>query len=377
MKPRPASRGRAALKVAVAAAVALLAAELLCRSAFKKNIEELKFTRSDLYYYHDREGYRHNLPNSVGYERMWDGQGKAEFRINSFGFRGPEPAARKPAGAYRLFFLGDSITLGGRLPEETTFVARVGQALAAESPGRYEAINGGVGDVGLLEEERTLRGEGLRVQPDAVVLCWYLNDGRPPIGFREEVVFDNRLIRWFNGYPSLRKSYLAGFVYDSVRRSLVARNLAQDHRFDWIQPYMAGRWTSDEREFAGLVDLARFDWGDAWNDASLRRMAEKIRALRDLARARGIRFALVALPLHAQVYARHSSPLVDKPQRELAALLAKDGIAALDLLPLLRARSREPLFYDNCHYTPRGNEIVARLILDFLRASGALKQNTP
>jgi hypothetical protein len=196
------------------------------------------------------------------------------------------------------------------------------------------------------------------------VLCWYLNDGRPPIGFREEVVYDDRLIRWFNDHPSLRKSYLAGFVYDSVRRSLVARNLARDHRFDWIQPYMAGRWAADEREFAGVVDLARFDWGDAWKDESLRRMAERIKALRDL-------------PLHAQVYARHSSPLVDKPQRELTALLAKDGIAALDLLPFLRARSREPLFYDNCHYTPRGNEIVARLILDFLRASGTLKKNTP
>ena len=99
--------------------------------------------------------------------------------------------------------------------------------------------------------------------------------------------------------------------------------------------------------------------------------------MRDFVRARGVKFAIVALPLHAQVYARFDAPIVDEPQRELLAFCRESGIPCLDLLATLRARRAEQPYYDNCHYTPRGNEIVARLILDFLRASGALKQNTP
>jgi hypothetical protein len=369
----PAGRLRVVLKILFTVLVTLAASEWICRRMFKKNIEELKFTQSDLYYYYDRAGYRHNLPNTTGYERMWNEQGRAEFRINSFGFRGPEIPAEKPAGTTRIFFLGDSITLGGRLPEDVTFASRVGQALSSVRSTRYEVINAGVGDVGLYEEEATLKNEGLKVRPDVVVLCWYLNDARPPVGFPEEVVYNNRLIRWFNDHPIFEKSYLAGFVYDSIRKSLVAKHLYQDRRWDWTQPYMAGKWATDPKEFANVVQLARYDWGDAWNEKSMKWMEERIKSLKELSESKGIRFVVVAMPEHAQVYAQFKSPIVDQPQDDLAAFAEKNGIKLLNLLPLLRApAAKEKLFYDNCHYTPRGNEVVAGLILDFLRRAGAV-----
>ena len=373
-EPAPAGGGlRVVLKVLFAAILTLAACEWVCRALFKKNIEELKFSRSDLYYYYDRAGYRHNMPNTVGYERMWNDQGRAEFRINSFGFRGPEIPAEKPAGTTRIFFLGDSITLGGRLPEDVTFVSRVGKALSAARSTRYEVVNAGVGDVGLYEEEDTLKNQGLKVQPDVIVLCWYLNDARPPVGFPEEVVYDNLLIRWFNDHPIFEKSYLAGFVYDTVRKSLVAKHLYRDRRFDWASAYMAGKWAVDPNEFVNVVRLARYDWGDAWNEKSMKWMEEKIRGLKELAEAKGIRFVVVAMPVHAQVYARFQSPIVGQPQDDLAAFAGKNGIKLLNLLPLLRpAAAKEKLFYDNCHYTPRGNEVVAGFILDFLRRTGAV-----
>ena len=359
-----------AAAIAVASALAGLAgAEGLCRLIFRRNIEALRFSSSDLYYYYDRDGYRHNLPNRVGYERMWNNQGKAEFRINSLGFRGDEVALPKPAGVRRILFLGDSITLGGRLPEEATFVGRVRRALAGEK-GRYDVLNAGVGDVGLLEEERTLQDTGIKAQPDVVVLCWYLNDARPPVGFPDEVVFDDPIIRWLDANPLLHRSYLVGFLYDGRRKSLVARRMARDHRFDYGPLYQSGAWDHDPAAFGSLVGLARFDWGDAWNDASLDWMARKIVSLRGLASARGIKLVVVALPVHAQVYARFSSPFVDKPQRELAAALGKSGVPLLDLLPGVRAAARaarEPIYYDQCHYTPYGNGVAADLILKFLR----------
>ena len=116
---------------------------------------------------------------------------------------------------------------------------------------------------------------------------------------------------------------------------------------------------------------ARYDWGDAWDERSLDRMARQIVALRDLAARRGARFAVVMLPVHAQVYSESASPFVDQPQRMLAERLRGAGIPHLDLLAGLRAHIRgrpaEKVFYDQCHYTPDGNGVVADAILRFLR----------
>jgi len=361
------SNKRRAVGLLASSLIALVVGEWASRVVFHKNVEQLRFSGSDRYYYYDREGYRRHIPKSVGYERMWNDQGKAEFRINSFGFRGPELSERKAPGTVRIVFLGDSITLGGRLPEEATFVSRVGKALNSGGSSRYEIVNAGAGDVGLAEEEETLKGQVFRLQPDAVVLCWYLNDARPPVGFPEEVVYNHWFIRWINVHPIFRRSYLVGAVYDGVRKSLVARQMVYDRRFDWIEPYKTGAWATDVGAFVSVVHSARFDWGDAWSDASLSRMAEKLKGLRDASEARGIRFLVVAMPLQAQVYARFSSPLTTKPQDEMGTFARKNSIKMLDLLPVLKKRAGELLFYDQCHYTPRGNEIVAKAISDFLR----------
>jgi lysophospholipase L1-like esterase len=356
--------------------------EFLCRWLYKKNIENLAFSESDLFYYLDREGYWHNIPNKVGYQRLWNDQGRAQFRINSLGFRGPEMPLEKPAGTFRVLFLGDSITIGGRLPEEDIFVTRVAGALARKDGLRYEVANGGIGDVGLYEEERLLQGVGLQTHPDLVVLCWYLNDARPPVGFRDEVVYKNPVIAWFNSQGWLRRSYLAGFIYERVRQAALRRQLhlmdAQGHRFQWAADYMSNHWARDPDALARLVREARYDWGDAWNEDSLAWMSRKIAGLRDLAARHGCRFAVVMMPVQAQVYAGFASALIDQPQRTLAARLRAAGIPYLDLLeplrPYVRAHPGRQVFYDQCHYNPDGNGLVADAILAFLESSGLLQR---
>ncbi|MCB4755440.1 MAG: hypothetical protein LHV69_00330 [Elusimicrobia bacterium] len=347
-------------------ALALFLAESISRFVFKKNVEALAMSDSDLYYYYDKDGVRHHIPNKVGYERMWNGDGKAEFRINSLGFRGGEISIPKPPGTTRILFLGDSITLGGRLPQEVIFVERVAQKLKAKLKNFIEVINAGTGDVGLLEEEETLKTKGLNLSPDVVILCWYLNDGRPPVGFPEETIYKNPAIRWFNEQGILKKSYLFGFLYDAMRRFLVKRQIglmdSKNRRFDWAEPYMKGEWVNDPKAFEELIRLARYDWGDAWNEKSQIMMFQKIKSLRDMTVARNARFGVVALPLHAQIYAAFEAPLVDAPQTKLIEFCRQENIPCLNLLPALRKHKAEALFYDNCHYTPRGNEIVAEEI---------------
>lgn len=351
--------------------LALACAEGISRLRFRKAISVLAFTESDLYYYYGPDGIRRHIPGKIGYERMWNGRGKAEFRINALGLRGKDLDMPKPTGTRRVLLLGDSITLGGRLPEEDSFVARVGRALERDAPGRFDVANGGVGDVGLAEEEYLLRRIGPRLQPDLVVLCWFLNDGRPPVGFPEETIYRNPAVRWLHRRAWLQRSYLMGVLYDALRKRLLVRRLAtmegESRRFDWVEPYNAGRWAADPKAFEDLVRLARFDWGDAWAPESRRSMEGRLRRIRALAERLGARFALVALPVHAQVYAGFESPLLDAPQAWLRDFSRREGIPFLDPLPPLRKRRGEPLYYDHCHYTPGGNEIMAEGILRFLR----------
>ncbi len=367
--------------VGLGLAIGCALGEWACRHLFNKKLQELTFSEADLYYTTDPSGVRRHIPNKIGYERLWDNTGKAEFRINSLGLRGKEIETPKPANTFRIIFLGDSITLGGRLPEEATFVSRIARALQARPSAptdgvNADVVNAGVGDTGLIEERQWLNDVGFKIQPDLVILCWYLNDNRPPVGFPEETVYKNPAIRWLNQQSWLRQSYLMGTLYGNLRQVLARHQIAlmesRSRRFDWINAYNAGLWVKDPAEFQKLIEGAQFDWGDAWKDASLAAMCQKISAIRDSMSSHHARFAVVAFPEHAQVVTNVASPLISKPQDQLKEFCGSHQIPFFDLLPVLRSKQGQRLFYDNCHYTPGGNSVVAELITEFLKGKNLL-----
>lgn len=330
--------------------------ELYCRWTFHRGLEAVEFSAEDSYYYLDHAGIRRHIPGKVGYERLWNEKGRAEFRINSRGFRGPEVTVPKPAGVRRVLFVGDSITLGGRLPEDQTWVHLAGQRLAVE------AVNAGMGDIGL-SEEREIFEAGLAVDPDLVVHAWYLNDGRPTLGFREEQIFQNGLMQAFHRHSWLLQSYLVAFAYSRLRDALVRAEVDPDaERFGWIDPMNEGQWSKDPRIWDEVVEKAKLDWGDAWNDASLERMARTLGEMHDSSKARGIAHVVVLLPGLIQVYADHPGGRVDHPQRAMKQRLEARGVKVIDILPGLKKVRNRPLFYDHCHYTPEGNQVVADIL---------------
>jgi hypothetical protein len=180
--------------------------EIYCRMLFAKNIEGIKTTDSDATYYVEPSGERHHIPNSTGYDRLWNNQGKAKISINSHGFRGPEIDLNTKSQP--IMFLGDSITLGGRLNEDDIFVTKVQKKLKTVSD-RLVVVNTGVSDIGL-EEIHDIMDDNLDIlKPKLVVYCWYLNDNRPPMGFRDEVVYKNTFFKYMNRHDWLFDSYLS------------------------------------------------------------------------------------------------------------------------------------------------------------------------
>lgn len=83
---------------------------------------------------------------------------------------------QKPRREIRILFLGDSCTFGYGVAHDRTFVEVAESALRGQAAGSVECINAGVPGYTLFQGYRYLATEGLRYQPDLVVLNFGWND---------------------------------------------------------------------------------------------------------------------------------------------------------------------------------------------------------
>jgi len=276
--------------------------------------------------------------------------------INSLGFRDDEIPETKGVEDLRILVLGDSITCGHYLQAEEVFVERIEEYLKTSTgnPG-IEVVNSGAPDIGLKEEIDILEEKGLSIEPDIVILAFYLNDSRPPWGFIGEV----------GTYGFLRRhSILARTGYNN----LILRNWVKNEgksRFGWLDAVDNLDWRQDREAFLDLAQLAEYDWGAAWKEESwaiIRREFERLKAHQD---KHGFKVVVVAFPVAFQVYAEIT---VDGPQRVLQGQAADFGFYYFDLLPVLRTGNYTRLFYDQCHPVPEANDAIGRAIAHFLMA---------
>ena len=98
------------------------------------------------------------------------------LKINAHGLRGPDRDYQKPAGVRRVLLLGDSFTAGYYAEEEQTLRAVLEAELNARCSSRWEVINGGTGAYSTDQELLFYTSEGVRYDPDVVVLLFYYND---------------------------------------------------------------------------------------------------------------------------------------------------------------------------------------------------------
>ena len=100
-----------------------------------------------------------------------------EVKINSKGLRDFEYSYSKPANVYRILVLGDSITLGWGVPFESTYAKYLEKMLNARGKNiEFQVINTGVGNYNTQIEAEFLKKEGLKYDPDMIILGYFVND---------------------------------------------------------------------------------------------------------------------------------------------------------------------------------------------------------
>jgi hypothetical protein len=271
--------------------------------------------------------------------------GGRRVSINADGYRGRELSLPRPRERTRVVVLGDSIAFGLGVSDEHTFVH-----LLDERNNGIEAANLAVQGYGPDQELLVLLGQGLRLDPDVVVLAFCLDndfaDAMLPFA-----LYDGRTPK-----PRFR---LEGdrLVLD---RSKMGHTL----------PQRVARWLSDYsflfNRLSALGPQVEAGGGPHWTELKheslrdgehARRLClSVVRRMDTVCRERGIAFVVVAFP-HWHTY--RSKPWL--PERFLDSLGA-EGIGVLDMSKRFRARGQTfwAIAQDlSGHLTPRGHAIAA------------------
>ncbi len=159
--------------------------------------------------------------NPRGY---FDDSGGLRYRINDYGFRGPDYPLAKPAGVQRIVLIGDSFAFGEGVRFEQTLGERLEGQLnqRAGTAATVEVLNLGVGGANTLSELSYLRHRGIALQPDLVLWLYVLNDAGAARLDLWENFKDQYEKRWMRG------SYLASYLYARVGRQVMGRRYIDD-----------------------------------------------------------------------------------------------------------------------------------------------------
>jgi hypothetical protein len=118
---------------------------------------------------HPQLGYVH--PKSVSYYL-----GSKLVKLNSRGLRDEEIDYTKEPNEKRILILGDSVTFGWGVSQGETFSDHMEPLLRAETGTKWQVINAGVNGYNTQQEATYLRIEGIKYQPDIVIVVYVGND---------------------------------------------------------------------------------------------------------------------------------------------------------------------------------------------------------
>ncbi len=309
-------------------------------------------------------------------------------RFDRNGLRGPELQARSVEPRPRVLVLGDSFVEGAEVDEADALPAALGSSLAAAGK-PAEVLNAGVRGWGTTQELLYLSHLGLQLEPDIVVLVFYVGN---------DLVDNSRELSGSAADGAIGRPFLVLGEHGSVlaQPSVSARSplaslsgTARAHSalFNLVENGVVTKLAyADRSEVLRSTHRVAFAappppaWERAWA------LTEGLLvAARDAAEERGARFLVVAAPHKAQLDPNDWERLVrgapvpgttwDRrlPQDRLRAVADNHGIQLLDLLPALEmAEGAGTLYFaENSHWTAAGHRVVADAIAEVLLADGS------
>jgi lysophospholipase L1-like esterase len=255
-----------------------------------------------------------------------------DIKTNSLGMRDREVAAARTPGSRRVVILGDSYALGWGVPQEETFSRLLEQLLNKEKPGA-DVINLGTGNYNSAMEVELFKQKGLALNPDLVVLMYYINDVEPTPGL-------GRVSYWLQ-----KHFYLLGFM-----RTKVHQLVMMGEGSDWLESYY--------RKIYGT------------GNPGLQQNRQALQELAALCRSKNTRLLMVNIP---DLRRLESYPFTFATDF-IRSIAEENRVPFLDLLPLFGKHPGKSLWVsdDDSHTNGRANGLASQAIFDRIRVEGLL-----
>ncbi|MBI4125634.1 MAG: hypothetical protein HY609_02345 [Deltaproteobacteria bacterium] len=231
--------------------------------------------------------YRHKSPD-----------GRWEFQINRRGFRGGvDYSYEKPPGVLRVLVLGDSFTVGYEVDQDETYAVVLERELKKRGIAA-EVINAGVSGFSNAEELVFLEQEGVRYQPDVVVLGFYFNDLEDNIRTGLFKLLDGELIVNSKQYAPVTnvRDFLNSFApYRWLSENSYLHNYLNAAATVWVK-----KWLEQKRR----EEIAGQTLGAAADDYPERLACLLVQRIRRTASQNNAFFILLEIPKvsHRQVF---------------------------------------------------------------------------
>ena len=291
----------------------------------------------------------------LGYELTRGGE------VNSLGMRGPEVAAQKAPGVFRIVCVGGSTTFGAGVPSERSYPARLEVALNELAPSgvRFQVLNCGVPGYTSVESLIQLELRLLDLDPDVVLSYDAINDaylvqGR---GFRAD--YTHARVPWRD--PRGQVSALESWLIAHVRT------------WAWASSLLGRGFASLRLENLVFVEGYKEVLTPALEEVNQAGVASFLRNLRNLiavARENGVQVGLMtfATSNQADVETGDYQPCIDAMNAGLRALASEEAVPIFDVQAAVGGVKEN--FWDVVHCNEQGCERQARAIAEQALAQG-------
>ena len=319
-------------------------------------------------------GVRMNMPNQSYAHTTPDY--KIFIRTNSKGIRSDvEIPYEKPAGKKRIVALGDSFLMGyGAHPEEMLLNVMIERLAAAGQD--VELVNLAVSGFGNAEELVALQAEGMKYEPDVVLIGWHdtdlddnvrsglfeLRDGElvraaetflPAVRSRE-ILFRSPVYRFLAGNSQLY-NWFRDQVGEAVKTVLADVRAAQSAAAQAKQAELAS--TNEEPEAEPMENPVE-ESAEEHSYAELLTLAI-LQRVEQLSKDAGSELVLIDIPVRLN-RTTFRSAYPSAPGFEDFNVFAP--------LPAFEARKGDLLYWEQSHghFTPLGNRIVGQGAADLI-----------
>jgi hypothetical protein len=274
--------------------------------------------------------------------------GEGRVTLNRLGYRGRELPARRPGAATRVVVIGDSIAFGYGVADEQTFT----HLLDARDNG-IDAMNMGVQGFGPGQELLVLQRDGLRTDPDVVVLTVCLKNDFA------DAVLPVALYNGVNPRPRYRLVEHALVLDDAgVRLSPLARAVGwlsdYSHLYNRLSALAGPRPQPSEESWRVRKQEALAD-----ADYALRLSVALVVEMERLCRERGVRLLVATFP------SEHSYESEPELHRRFHEALRFAGVRTVELRRELRAlglSAAEVTLDETGHLGPAGHRAAAAVL---------------